>query len=101
MTAPRLIDGAVQGNSFCCPGQALSAAVRRLGREAPKSSIHFISGLPRSGPTLLVGLFGALLGEMSARNEFSVFIDDANRQKDARRYVRENSILFRSTSSSP
>ena len=61
--------------------------------------IHFISGLPRSGSTLLsallaqnprfqagmsgplAGLFGALLGEMSARNEFSVFIDDAQRQR--------------------
>jgi len=30
-----------------------------------------------SGP--LAGLFGALLGEMSARNEFSVFLDDAKR----------------------
>ncbi|MEB3051284.1 sulfotransferase [Mycolicibacter sp. MYC123] len=61
--------------------------------------MHFISGLPRSGSTLLAallrqnprceagmsgplaGLFGALLGEMSARNEFSVFIDDAKRQR--------------------
>ncbi len=32
-----------------------------------------------SGP--LAGLFGALLGEMSARNEFSVFIDDVKRQR--------------------
>jgi sulfotransferase len=32
-----------------------------------------------SGP--LAGLFGALLGEMSARNEFSVFLDDAKRQR--------------------
>src|ERR1700733_4469739 len=63
------------------------------------TAIHFISGLPRSGSTLLAallrqnprfeagmsgplaGLFGALLGEMSARNEFSVFIDDAKRQR--------------------
>ncbi|WP_067977080.1 sulfotransferase family protein [Mycolicibacter icosiumassiliensis] len=63
------------------------------------SAIHFISGLPRSGSTLLAallrqnprfhagmsgplaGLFGALLGEMSARNEFSVFIDDARRER--------------------
>jgi sulfotransferase len=63
------------------------------------TSIHFISGLPRSGSTLLAallrqnprfeagmsgpraGLFGALLGEMSARNEFSVFLDDAKRQR--------------------
>jgi sulfotransferase len=62
-------------------------------------AIHFISGLPRSGSTLLAallrqnprfeagmsgplaGLFGALLGEMSARNEFSVFIDDNTRER--------------------
>ena len=61
--------------------------------------IHFISGLPRSGSTLLAallrqnprfeagmsgplaGLFNALLQEMSARNEFSVFLDDAKRQR--------------------
>ena len=63
------------------------------------TSIHFISGLPRSGSTLLAallrqdprfeagmsgplsGLFGALLRDMSARNEFSVFIDDAKRER--------------------
>jgi sulfotransferase len=63
------------------------------------AKIHFISGLPRSGSTLLAallrqnprfqagmsgplaGLFGALLGQMSARNEFSVFIDDAKRHR--------------------
>ena len=63
------------------------------------AAIHFISGLPRSGSTLLAallrqnprfqagmsgplaGLFGALLGEMSARNEYSIFIDDAKRQR--------------------
>jgi sulfotransferase len=63
------------------------------------ASIHFIAGLPRSGSTLLAallrqnprfeagmsgplaGLFGALLGEMSARNEYSVFIDDAKRRR--------------------
>ncbi|OBK39901.1 sulfotransferase [Mycobacterium sp. 1245111.1] len=62
-------------------------------------AIHFISGLPRSGSTLLAallrqnpnfdagmsgplaGLFGALLSEMSARNEYSVFIDDAKRER--------------------
>ncbi len=62
-------------------------------------AIHFISGLPRSGSTLLAallrqnprfeagmsgplaGLFGALLGEMSGRNEFSVFIDDTKRER--------------------
>lgn len=63
------------------------------------AQIHFISGLPRSGSTLLAallrqnprfeagmsgplaGLFGALLGQMSARNEFAVFIDDTQRQR--------------------
>jgi sulfotransferase len=63
------------------------------------AAIHFISGLPRSGSTLLAallrqnprfeagmsgplaGLFGALLSEMSARNEYSVFIDDRKRQR--------------------
>lgn len=63
------------------------------------SKIHFISGLPRSGSTLLsallrqnprfeagmsgplAGLFDALLGKMSARNEFSVFLDDEKRQR--------------------
>lgn len=34
---------------------------------------------PGAGP--LAGLFGALVGQMSARNEFSVFIDDAKRQR--------------------
>ncbi|GAB3026436.1 MULTISPECIES: sulfotransferase [Oleiagrimonas] len=61
--------------------------------------IHFISGLPRSGSTLLsallrqnprftagmsgpvAGLLGAMLGEMSGRNEFSVFIDDDQRRR--------------------
>src|ERR1700760_1197790 len=61
--------------------------------------IHFISGLPRSGSTLLAallrqnprfqagmsgplaGLFGALLSEMSARNEYSIFIDDDKRER--------------------
>jgi sulfotransferase len=61
--------------------------------------MHFISGLPRSGSTLLAallrqnpcfhasmsgplaGLFGALLGEMSERNEFAVFLDDAKRRR--------------------
>ena len=60
---------------------------------------HFLSGLPRSGSTLLAailrqnprfqanmsgpvaGLLGALLGEMSGKNEFSVFISDAQRQR--------------------
>jgi sulfotransferase len=59
--------------------------------------IHFISGLPRSGSTLVAailrqnpgihaamtspvgGLFSALLRQMSAENETSVFVDDARR----------------------
>lgn len=59
---------------------------------------HFISGLPRSGSTLLsailkqnpkfhanmsgpvAGLVGGLLSSLSARNEFSVFIDDDKRR---------------------
>jgi len=63
------------------------------------SAIHFISGLPRSGSTLLSavlrqnprfhagmssplsGLFGALIDEMSARNEYSVFLDDEKRER--------------------
>ncbi|MBN6742891.1 sulfotransferase [Acidithiobacillus sp. MC6.1] len=62
-------------------------------------AFHFLSGLPRSGSTLLAallrqnprfhanmsgplaGLFSILLGEMSARNEFSVFLNDAQRQR--------------------
>jgi sulfotransferase len=64
-----------------------------------QNGIHFISGLPRSGSTLLsallrqnprfwagmtspVGsLFNAMLRETSQRNEASVFIDDALRQR--------------------
>lgn len=60
---------------------------------------HFISGLPRSGSTLLSailsqnprfhadmsspvgGLFGTLLAEMSAKNEGEVFIDDGQRRR--------------------
>ncbi len=59
---------------------------------------HFISGLPRSGSTLLsailrqnprfhagmsgpvAGMFNALQTEMSGKNEFSVFISDAHRR---------------------
>lgn len=61
--------------------------------------IHFISGLPRSGSTLLAallrqnprfhadmsgplaGLFTSLLGDMSERNEFSMFINEGKRQR--------------------
>lgn len=67
--------------------------------KAMVSKIHFISGLPRSGSSLLAALlkqnphfyanisgpvasmFGALLGNMSGRNEFSVFITDDLRQR--------------------
>jgi sulfotransferase len=63
------------------------------------TTLHFISGLPRSGSTLLAallrqnprfqagmsgplaGLFDALLAQMSARNEFSVFLDDTKRER--------------------
>lgn len=69
--------------------------------------IHFISGLPRSGSTLLAallrqnprfhagmssplaGLFRTLLQEMSAGGEFSVFIDDAQRQRILRGLVEQ------------
>ncbi|WP_179405153.1 sulfotransferase family protein [Burkholderia guangdongensis] len=62
-------------------------------------TFHFISGLPRSGSTLLAallrqnprfhagmmspvgGLFSTLLSEMSQRNETSVFISDAQRAR--------------------
>lgn len=60
---------------------------------------HFISGLPRSGSTLLAAilsqnprfqagmsgplgsLFSGLLGQMSGSNEFSVFLTDTQRQR--------------------
>jgi sulfotransferase len=66
---------------------------------------HFISGLPRSGSTLLAallkqnprfhagmsgpvgGMLSTLLGEMSGRNEFSVFIEDAQRKRILRGVV--------------
>lgn len=61
--------------------------------------VHFISGLPRSGSTLLAGIlrqnprfhagmsgplggmFNTLLGEMSGRNEYAVFITDEQRRR--------------------
>ena len=63
------------------------------------NGIHFISGLPRSGSTLLAALlrqnprfsagmtspvgslFNAMLRETSQRNEAAVFLDDAIRQR--------------------
>ena len=74
------------------PGRSFAAAGFLM-------KFHFLSGLPRSGSTLLAallrqnprfqagmsgpvaGLVGSLLGEMSGRNEFSVFIDDAARRR--------------------
>jgi sulfotransferase len=67
--------------------------------ETTRRPVHFISGLPRSGSTLLsallkqnprfhagmsgpvAGLFNTVLGEMSGRNEFSVFIKDEQRKR--------------------
>ena len=64
-----------------------------------QNGIHFISGLPRSGSTLLAsilrqnprfnaemsgpvgGMFQALLGSMSRRNEGSVFIEEAQKRE--------------------
>jgi len=76
-----------------------ASAVGGARRGNVKAKIHFISGLPRSGSTLLAallrqnprvhagmsgplaGMCGAMLTEMSARNEFSVFLDDAKRER--------------------
>ncbi|WP_386752838.1 sulfotransferase family protein [Lysobacter yangpyeongensis] len=62
-------------------------------------SVHFISGLPRSGSTLLAallrqnprfhahmssplaGMVDVLLGEMSSRNELSMFVSDEQRRR--------------------
>ena len=64
-----------------------------------KNGIHFISGLPRAGSTLLAALlrqnprfsagmsspvgslFSAMLRETSQRGEAAVFIDDSLRQR--------------------
>ena len=68
-------------------------------------TFHFISGLPRSGSTLLsallaqnpdfqanmsgpvAGMVGALLENMSGKNEFAVFIQDAQRERIIRAVV--------------
>lgn len=70
-----------------------------------KQKIHFISGLPRSGSTLLsallnqnpkfqasmsgpvAGIVGALLENMSGKNEYSVFIDDDQREQIIRSVI--------------
>ena len=69
--------------------------------------IHFISGLPRSGSTLLsailsqnpdfqasisgpvAGMVHALLENMSGKNEYSVFIEDAQRERIIRSVVEQ------------
>jgi sulfotransferase len=69
------------------------------GQCSVQNGIHFISGLPRSGSTLLAvllrqnprffasmtspvgSLFNAMLASTSARNEGAVFIDDTHRQR--------------------
>jgi sulfotransferase len=63
------------------------------------TGLHFISGLPRSGSTLLSarlsqnphlhagmsgpvgGFFTSLLGQMSGANEFSVFLDETQKRR--------------------
>ena len=72
-----------------------------------QNGIHFISGLPRSGSTLLAALLrqnpavhanitspvgslvGAILKDMSQDNETSVFIDKVQRETLLRGPVRE------------
>jgi sulfotransferase len=74
-------------------------AVRRTGDNRMERQFHFISGLPRSGSTLLSailsqnprfhagmsgpmgGAFITMLGELSGRNEYSVFITDEQRKR--------------------
>ena len=66
---------------------------------AVATQFHFISGLPRAGATLLAailkqnprfhagvggpvaGMYSTLLDEMSGRNEYAMFISDAQRQR--------------------
>ncbi|MBB5189581.1 sulfotransferase [Silvimonas terrae] len=75
------------------------------GAPYPPHRFHFISGLPRSGSTLLAallrqnprfhadmsspvaGLVHSLLGEMSKRNEFSGVVDDHQRKRVLTRVV--------------
>ncbi|MGC9271412.1 sulfotransferase family protein [Acidiphilium sp.] len=74
---------------------------------APHRRFHFISGLPRSGSTLLAailqqnprftagmsgpvaGLVTSLLHEMSGKNEFSVFIDNNQRTRMLRGLIED------------
>lgn len=81
----------------CLHQNAPENQVGKKGKQV--RSIHFISGLPRSGSTLLAallrqnprfhanmsgplsGMVNAMLSEMSGRNEFSMFITHAQRQR--------------------
>src|ERR1700733_1421441 len=76
-----------------------SRALAAKNNGGAEQTIHFISGLPRAGSTLLAALlrqnprfhahmsgpmgsiFDALLGSMSGSNEFSLFISDEQRQR--------------------
>jgi sulfotransferase len=69
-----------------------------MRRNSVNNRIHFISGLPRAGSTLLSalltqnprfhagmsgpvgGFFSSLLGQMSGANEFSIFLDDTQKK---------------------
>lgn len=73
--------------------------VRTLTGDYMERRFHFISGLPRSGSTLLAailsqnprfhagmsgpigGAFNTMLGELSGRNEYSVFVTDEQRRR--------------------
>src|ERR1700693_2079825 len=78
--------------------QKAHALIKYLYDAFVSNGLHFISGLPRSGSTLLSallsqnpclhagmsgpvgGFFTSLLGQMSGANEFSVFIDEAQKK---------------------
>ena len=76
----------------------------------PSRTFHFISGLPRSGSTLLAAILkqnprfhagmtspvgdmvSALIGEMSGKNDFSVFITEQQRQAVLRGVFRNHLV---------
>jgi len=76
-----------------------------LNRAASDLKLHFISGLPRSGSTVLGGVLrqnprfsggmssplggivGGLVRSMGAENEFSIFIDDEKRERIIRAVI--------------
>ena len=84
-----------------------------------ENGIHFISGLPRSGATLLAALlrqnprvhagmtspvgsiFNAMLGALSQRNETAIFIDDTQRRRLSRVCRGRASRPITPTSSKP